>query len=773
MSAHNPPRSRASSAVLSFIGMSAVAGVLVAAATTPAVVVASLTAGSTISIFGSLPDYLEIGHLSQRSTIFAKGENGGDVPIAQFYAQNREEVSLDKISIFAREAALAGEDKDFYHHGGFDIMGTFRAALATALGQSTQGGSGITQQYVKNVLVEKAAAIPNQEERKAKYAEATAFSFDRKLKELKYAIGVEKKYSKDEILAGYLNIAYFGANVYGIQAAARYYFNVLAADLTIAQSATLLSMVNNPDVLRIDRPNNPENGAANGYARTSDRKNHIVGLMLRNDKITQAQHDEARDAPIVPAITPMTNGCDAAKGAEYFCQYVKNVFKNDEAYGSDPDERYENFRRGGYEIYTTLDLRLQQTALHEINRIVPKVFEGRDLAGTSVAVEVGTGRILMMVQSKDFTEDPDVAKAGRNYTSLNYNADEDYGGSSGFQPGSTYKIFTLAEWVSTGHTVSEPVNGARRNWSPMNDRCSGPFTEPYNPVNDDGSGGGMSNAKIATEQSVNSTYMAMAKQLDLCNIKERAEKFFAHRADRDPLFHGASSVLGVNEVAPLTIVTAMAGFANGGKTCSPVAIDRVLRPDKSEAPTPKTKCVQSIEPSAAAEANIALAGVMTNGTGRRSMPSGGTPMIGKSGTSDNNYDSWMTVASTRMAVSSWVGNVAAYDGSKTNMRRYSFSGTNADQTRHLYTKPILEVANRLYPGGAFPLASAAQSSVDHMIVPDLRGTSAASAELTLSGFGFEPVKGSTLDDAAPADTVVRTDPPAGGSAPKGSRVTYF
>ncbi len=776
MSPPNPPAPRAGSALLRFIGLSAVAGLLVTAAATPAVAIAGLTASGSIGLFESLPDYLDIGHLAQKSTIYAKGDNNADVPIATFFTQNREEVPASEMSPWFEAAAISGEDNDFLNHSGVNLGGTVRAFLATLTGQGAQGGSGITQQLAKNLLVEKAEANPDPAERDKQYAEATGLTIDRKLKEVKFAIGIEKKFSKSLIMNKYLNVFYAGANVYGAEAASMYYFGVHAKNATAFQAATIIAILNNPEVLRIDRPSDPDNGAANGYERTRDRRNHILGLMVKYNRIGQDAYDEAVRAPVAPVITQTKNGCESAPmGSAFACDYVKHVFLNDPAYGPDSDARFATFRRGGYEIYTTLDLRLQQTAHKEIEHVIPKVIEGRDVAGTSVSVEVGTGRILQMVQSKDFTEDSDLAETGRNYTSLNYNADKDFGGSSGFSPGSTYKIFTLAEWLSKGHTITEEIDGRKRNWAPMNDKCTGTYTGEYDPKNDDGSSGGMSNAKIATEQSVNTTYMAMAKKLDLCEIKERAEKFLMHRADGKPLEHYPASVIGSNEVAPIAIATAMAGFANGGKTCSPIAIDKILLPDKSEAPTPKSECSQSVDPTVATEANVALDGVMKNGTGRKSRPSDGTPMIGKSGTAEDNFGSWMTTSSPRVATSSWVGNVAEYQGNKSDLRSFDIAGVKADQARHVYTKPIVEAANRLYPGGSFPVTrpkSQPQPRDDQLTVPDLRGASAATAESTLEGLGFEPIEGDEVNDSAPAGTVAQTDPPAGASVAKGSSVTY-
>lgn len=152
-------RSGAAGGIAAFVGMSAIAAVLVASSVTPAIAVAGLTANSTLGIFDNLPNYLEIGDLAQKSSIYATANDGTPVLLASFYAQNREDVKLADISPFIKNAAIASEDPRFYEHGGVDLYGTVRALLSNALTGSSQGGSSITQQYVKNVLVQKAESF--------------------------------------------------------------------------------------------------------------------------------------------------------------------------------------------------------------------------------------------------------------------------------------------------------------------------------------------------------------------------------------------------------------------------------------------------------------------------------------------------------------------------------------------------------------------------------------------------------------------------------------
>ncbi len=281
---------------------------------------------------------------------------------------------------------------------------------------------------------------------------------------MRYSIGIEKKYSKDAILTGYLNIAGFGGSVYGIEAAARYYYNTTAKDLTAAQAASLIAIVNAPTALKIDDPGSKTNGAANGYAANKERRDYILAKMHTYKKLTDAQYEAAVATPIEPHITPSVRGCQTAQGAAYFCDFVQKVILNDPTFGADPDIRASNFNRGGYKIYTTLDLDLQRTAEETMSSYVPPVYDRANLGGALVGVQPDTGRVLYMAQNKEYSQDPDVLDSGAQYTSLNYSTDQEYGGSSGFQVGSTYKVFTLAEWLKKGHSLGETVNANVRTY---------------------------------------------------------------------------------------------------------------------------------------------------------------------------------------------------------------------------------------------------------------------------------------------------------------------
>ncbi|MGO4102392.1 transglycosylase domain-containing protein [Leifsonia sp. YAF41] len=700
-------------ALLGGLALSAVIALLVAVAVAPPLALTGVAAANTINDFENLPDYLAIGQLSQKSNIYATQNDGTPVLLASFYDQNRVEVTTAQISQYAKDAAIAGEDPRFYEHGGIDMQGTLRAIASTVSGGETQGGSSITQQYVKNVLVQKCETLSDEKQRDNCYNAATETSADRKLKEMRLAIGVEKKFSKDEILQGYLNITGFGGTVYGIEAAANYYFGVSAAALTLPQAASLVAIVNNPVKFQLDEPDSASNGAANGYAANAARRNYILGQMLKYTKITPAEYAAAVAAPVEPSIHEPSTGCQTAGDQAYFCDYVAHVLQNDPTFGEDADTRMMNFRRGGYNVYTTLDLDLQGAAVAALRANVPMTYPGWDVGGVVTSVQVGTGRVLDMAQNKIYSQDPAVLSTGADYTSINYNTDFDYGGSSGFQPGSTYKIFTLGEWLKEGHSLNERVDSrVKANWGTFQDSCLGPQnydSEHWSPKNDDSSETGSNYTALqSTIKSINTGYIGMAKKLDLCGIRKTAESFDVHRADGAALDQNASAVIGTNEIAPLSIAVAFAGIANNGITCSPIAIDKIVGPTGEDVPVPKSTCTQSVSPTVVADMDYALQAVMSSGTAQQSWQNTTprVPLIGKTGTTDGNKDTWMSGASTKVAT---VAAVVSVSGDA-NQRRTYFDSGQAATARHRMWPMVMSVANAKYGGESFPVSS--QSAPD-------------------------------------------------------------
>lgn len=702
-------------ALAGFVALSGLAGVLAAAAVTPAVALTGSAADSTISVFDGLPEYIKVEPLAQASTMYALS-NGQQVPIATFYSQNRVEVGWDAISQNLKDAAVATEDPRFYEHGGVDVSGTLRGAVLTALHKSVQGGSSITQQYVKNILVQRCenkqpdptATEAVQKKQltayEACYDDATKVDPSRKLKEMRYAIGLEKEYSKNDILQSYLNIALFGGRVYGVQSAAEYYFGVPAKDVNLQQAATLIAILNNPDNLRIDQPENKENGAADGYKETLDRRNYVLDRMLTNGKITKEEHDAARATKVEPKITPTQNGCMTAQqyNAAFFCDYVERVIEQDPIFGKTDDDRSNFLTRGGLKIYTTLNLDLQSQAQQAVSAYIPPTSPRLDLGSSNVAVEVGSGRVVTMVQNRPYDN---TAAPAPGTTAVNYNTDYDYGGSEGFQTGSAYKVFDLLEWLQEGHSLYQTVSGTQHVFPQTQFHASDPCNDiggaPWNVSNDEGESVSATTVMNATAQSINTVFAKMATQLDLCGIKQRAQDLLVHGADEEAnrFMANPSAVLGTNYIAPLTMATAYAGLANNGVACSPIAIDKIVDGNGAEHAVPKSQCSTTpIDPQVAAAAIYALQGVLRGGgTAASANPGDGIPVFGKTGTTDNSVENWLVTSTTKVAQATWVGNVQG----GVALRSQSFQGIGGGNVKFAIVKRVLTALNAAYGGTAF------------------------------------------------------------------------
>ncbi|RGE19380.1 PASTA domain-containing protein [Leucobacter sp. wl10] len=793
--------------IIGAIAMSVIAGVLVTAAVTPVVAFSGITAKSAINIFESLPNHLNPGKLAEPSTIYATGSDTTVYKLAEFYDQNREMVEWDSISQFVKDAAVAEEDPRFYTHGGVDVLASGRAVLQNATGQNLSGASTITMQYVRNVLIQDAYAISDEKKQQQAYKEAMDQSMERKLQEMRYAISIEKKYPKDEILLGYLNIALFGRQIYGIESAAQYYYSKSAKDLSLAESASLVAIVNNPSIYQLDVP---ENIPAN-----QERRNKILDSMLKTGKITKAQHEEAINTPVEPKITVREQGCYLAEknfGLGNFCDYVQLYIKNDPSFGETPEQRQFNFARGGYQIYTTIDLDMQAAGLGAMRATVPALMDGINVGGATSSVEVGTGRVLAMVQNRPFNNAKDFLDSNPEYTNINYNTDFEYGGSSGFQIGSTFKPVTLAEWIRSGRSVRDVVNvNSRPNVPYQSFRAScmpdGVYSYgTFGFTNDNERTRGNQPVLTAISQSINGGLVSMQQRMDLCDTFQTAKNLGFKRASDQPTWTQADADLGnvsqdsvgkiknptisgdprdlsmvpsnvyggVDEIAPLTVASAYAAFAGNGTVCTPVPIDQILGPDNEPVPFTKSKCSEGIAPEVAAGVAYALEYTVNNGLARHARSAIGVAHLAKTGTTDDVKDNWTAGASTRVATATWVGNagpVQLADGSWGRVSTQPFGNLMfADQT---IWPAIMNVADAKYGGTAFPQPSAASVQQTMVTVPDLKGKSFEEASSMLSQLGFNVADGGEVDSSVARGQVASTDPAAGSSVGLGSGVTIY
>ena len=799
--------------LLGLVGLSAIAGILVTATVTPAIAVSGYAASSAISLFDSLPGNLQIDRPMEPTTIYAqKGDGSGEYyELASFYDQNREPVEYNQVSPYVYDALLSTEDPRFFEHGGVDLIGTGRALLSNAVSDSTQGGSSISQQYVKGVQLQVCERTAADEKEladcanKASTADGTA-GYQRKLQEMRYAITIEQEYSKEQILIGYLNLVNFGGSTYGIEAAAQYYFNTTAKDLTLSQAATLVGIINNPNTLRLDYPDSETNGEANGYAAAQKRRDQVLGRMLTEGTISQKQYDETIEQAIDPDITERVKGCSAAGGSAYFCQYVTNTVLNDPRYdeafgaieGDNNTERQNVLRRGGLEIYTTLDNSLQYEAQQTMASNAPQYLNNLRFGATSVQIDNKTGNILTLAQNTRFSELGDKTKGE---TSVIFAADQVHGASSGFEAGSTYKIFTIIDWLKNGRSVNEVLDGRVGRTMPMT--CNGNPIGSATPTRGDnfaGSGGLVGTVQKFTELSLNSGFWAMGSQLDVCEIHQVAVDMGLKRGGGEPIHQdddGAFSLLGSKNIAPVDMAAIYAAVANGGVRCEPTAIVRAVDANGNDLPMPENECARVLDENIANTTAFDMRSVLegSQGSGATARVGDGIQTFGKTGTHQN-LQSWMIQSSRNVTTAVWVGNYdAVYEGepdyngalvwkyrqnineegrTSTEYRGDLFdnyaNGVQLAQLRYSLSKANQAAANAKFGGDNFPDPDPGLIKTTKHPVPSVAGMSVDQATQTLRDKGFNV---SVDPNEVPGDQdkglVERSNP--SGEAPAGSLIT--
>ncbi|MCQ1956764.1 transglycosylase domain-containing protein [Arthrobacter sp. zg-Y826] len=629
--------------LVAFLLVSLLAGVLAASTLIPMAAVAATGTDMAVGVLDQLPDELETGPLDEGSKIYS----ADGVLLATFYAQNRVPVELDEMSQSMQDAIVSIEDARFYEHNGIDFMGIARAVASNASGSNTQGASTLTMQYVNNVLISRDIAS-------GKGGSDLTLSGTKdmgdKLREAKLAVAVEKEYSKEEILEGYLNIVLFGGQTYGVEAAAQSYFGISASELNPAQSAMLAGMVQSPS--HYNPFTNPEG--------TQARRDTVLAAMLKNDKISQAEYDEAVASGLDLNPQTVTSGCTGAEMAQYFCSYVEQTILQSEAFGADVKERAKLLARGGLTIRTTLDSRLQSQAQKQIEAQVP-VGDPSGAGSAIVSVEPGTGKILAMAQNTEYTPE-----LGNGKTQLNFNVDADMGGTPyGFQPGSTMKPFTTAAWLAAGHGLNDTIDATRTSYPAGFDwkaSCLGPNAEFDEWKFKNASEGFEKKMTVAEglRQSVNTATVAQAAQLDLCDIRDTATSMGVHRAvDGEPLeVTSPSFVLGGQEVSPLTIASAYATFASGGEYCKPTALTEVTDGSGNAYDVDTAECTRAISADVAAAVTQPLQKLVEGSPG--SIHPIGVPAAAKTGTTDVSEQTWTVGYTTGIATASWVGNWNSY-----------------------------------------------------------------------------------------------------------------
>lgn len=681
---------RASGAFLAFVGGSVLAGIVVTLGVTPGIVVAGVGTSAAIDVFDTLPEYLATGDLPSRNQIWGV-RDGEPAHIADVYDQNRQELAYDDISVTLKHAAVDGEDKRFWETpGGIDPSSVVRAAASVVAsgGDGGSGGSTLTMQLVRNIKIQQASELPTAEEREAGYREATKRSAQRKLVEMKQAIGLAKKYSKQQILGAYLNIAYFGDQTYGVQAAAEHYYGKSATDLTPAEAASLVAIVQWPDERDLSTDAH--------YGANVARRDVILRSMHAQGHLTSAELAEALAADphdYVHRTAPKQGCVSAPRGLEFACDYAVRVARDMPQLGSTAEERADAWRTGGYRVQTSIDLGLTEQQKSLLDTYDPATESRLALGSTLDTIEAGTGRVLTMAQNSSYDRSAD---APRGSTSINYAADTAYGNSGGFQPGSTYKLFTLLSWLEAGRSPDAVVDGTPRSRSTWT-QCGSRITATWAPKNDSAGQRGPYSVRAATAQSVNAAYASMAAQLDLCDIRDLAERLGVHLANGEGLPANPASILGTESIAPLTMASAYTAVANGGVRCDPTVVDALTdRTGKALGGQTRT-CRQALSPTVASTAFSVMQGAFRGGTASGGQTPDGATLFGKTGTTDDADQIWL-VGGTRAAVTAyWQGNT---DGVRSNLRHYgSGAGGTYAGARASVWRQAQEVVNRAVPVG--------------------------------------------------------------------------
>ncbi|GGK49191.1 carboxypeptidase [Planomonospora parontospora subsp. parontospora] len=592
------------------------AGVLAAALALPAVGGAGALVVTASDELNLRPVDLPEPPLAEKTTVLdARGNQ-----IAQFYEEYREVVPLAEVAPVMRTAIIAIEDDRFYEHGPIDIEGTIRAlAKNLTSGGVSQGGSSITQQYVKQVLLN--TAVTDEEKNKALEA-----SYARKLNELRHALAVEQKYSKDQILEKYLNIAYFGAGANGVEAAAKRFFGIPAAELDLAQAATLAAAVQLPNAT------DPEGGRKN-RKRLLDRRNVVLDRMAELGRITPQEAAKAKTRKLGYRGTPLPGGCEASP-YPYFCMYVRHEILGNPSFEKTESARARFLNRGGLTIRTTLEPRMQAAAEKAIRA---RVHASDEPVAAQALVQPGTGMIRAMAASREYG-----TSRRRNEISYNVVADAAHGGGIGFQPGSTFKTFTLIEALKKGMKLDDGLTAGAGYRAPaystFKDCKGGNVGDPTHTITNDEGSPGFKTLRTGTWSSVNTFFLVLEERVGLCDTVRTARSLGIKRADGRPLQEVQTFTLGVNETDPVTVAGAYAAIAARGRYCRPMAITRIT--DRNGRATDhRPQCRQALDPAIADATADVLSGVFTKGT-MRSVGGIGRPAAGKTGTTDDHATAW-------------------------------------------------------------------------------------------------------------------------------------
>ncbi|MHB8510613.1 MAG: penicillin-binding protein [Actinomycetota bacterium] len=686
-----------------------VVAVIIIAMSSSLIAVAAIPAAALLGRFvGTISDRLAavgpngkivVPPIGQRSVIL---DRNGQMIATLAGAENRIIVPLDQIAPIARQAVIAIEDARFYQHNGVDRSGILRALFANATaGRVLQGGSTITQQLVKNVLV------------------GNERTLDRKIKEAQYAIALEREpgMTKERILEMYLNETYFGGGVYGMEAAAEYYFGEKALMLTAPQAAMLAGMIAAPERF------NPITNAR----ETLDRRNTVLQRMADQGYISRDDANKFSNWPLGAGHHPLPPIKEP-----YFVDFIKRQILDDPRFGRTETDRANALFQGGLRIETTLDLKLNAAAEDAIDQVLN--LKG-DPAAALVSIEPSTGRVRAMV-------------GGKNFKSQQYNLAT----GDNRQAGSTFKPFTLVtalnQGISPGLTLDTP--------SPLHLKDA--LGHPWNPENYSHHGEGLMNMRKATENSVNTYFIQLVQMVGPANVVATAHAM----GIQSPLQPVPSLVLGTMGVSPYEMASAYGTLANNGIYCKPFTISRVLAADGKEIMRNDPQCTRVIDATIAAEADDILQGVILRGTGKTN-GNIGRPACGKTGTTDDYTDAWFMGFTPQFSTGVWLGYPESTKHKLHNIHGYPdvFGGS----LPAMIWNRFMTAAHKGLPVIPFPPPPAPIYSSVPNVVGELRDQ--ALAQLKASGF---EVKTIYVASQTPAGTILSESPSPGTQVEKGTLV---
>ncbi|MFN2526833.1 MAG: transglycosylase domain-containing protein [Actinomycetota bacterium] len=531
--------------------------------------------------------------LALRSTITA---SDGTV-LARLFRENRALVDIEGMPEHLIDAVLAAEDQRFFQHEGFDIRAIVRAALVNiGRGEVVQGGSTITQQYVKNTF------FRNPEK-----------TFERKARELRLALEVERQYSKREILERYLNTVYLGEGAYGVKAGAETYFGHGVGGLSLEDSALLAAMIRFP--ARYDPREHPRRALA--------RRNYVIDRLEALKWLSPAQAASARARPIEVSPAPRR----IATKQPYFVEAVKQEILSDRRLGQSEAQRAGALWKGGLHVETTLVPEYQEAAEHAVRDVLD---QKGDPEAALVAIRPSTGEIVAMVGGRDFSVSQVNLALGRG------------GGGSGRQTGSAFKPLVLAAALEGGITLDARYAAGPAVFTFEN-------ADPWPVSNSEGTAGGTLPLDEATVRSVNGVFARLALQLGAGRIATQAELMGVKAS----LPSYPSIALGSAEVSVLDMAAAYATLANNGTAVEPTTI-REVRLANGEILHPQQKTVISaVAPGNAYLISKVLQQVIERGTGTAADI--GRPAAGKTGTTNDYTDAWFVGYTPDLVTAVWVG----------------------------------------------------------------------------------------------------------------------